>query len=483
MQWVISMLVFFSWRIVMISTKEYTAVELNRIRIRNLYRNNLLTRPSTKNNQTIVAIGLGIIEVAGIDPRTQVITLNANFEVRWCDDTLKWDSNELLCLNNRRNRSKLFFHARDIWTPDIVAINGPGKSAGEVVKYRYPVLVLCSGDVRWPYQEKLYSFCEIDVRNFPFDRQYCSILFQSSIFDSSQFKLRSLYKFVRLYNFIDTEWTITHATIEELDLYNPHHGRHFSTIKIQIELVRLSRFYIIKIIIPFSIISSLALFSFCVPTDSGEKVTLTVSVLLSLTIYLQMISEYVPKTERGLCTLTLLSHVTFMFVFFSCVCNIFTVFTYYHEVYTLRNQAPKRDKERVLHTLHQSLTELNRQRCSLSRKSAHHPRNSTVQNEMVAMELFRDLRYVRKLLFNYLLRHDPSDLRFHLFHPHQSLKRIALLIDRILFFIYLLSMPLSILIILLKSDDPSRLSPTTNQLYDLRRATTEPMPLFRSCPK
>jgi hypothetical protein len=61
MQWMICMLVF-NWGIVMISAKEYTAIELNRIRIRNLYRNNLLTRPSTKSNQTIVAIGLGIIE-------------------------------------------------------------------------------------------------------------------------------------------------------------------------------------------------------------------------------------------------------------------------------------------------------------------------------------------------------------------------------------------------------------------------------------
>ena len=376
----------------------------------------------------------------------------------------------------------MFFHAREIWTPDIVAINGPAR-AEQVVKYRYPVLVLCTGDMRWPYQDKLYSFCEINVRNFPFDRQHCSILFQSSIFDSSQLKLRSLYKFVRLYNFIHTEWTITHATIEELDLYNPYHERYFSTIKIKIELVRLSRFYIIKIIIPFSVISFLALFSFCLPTDSGEKVTLSVSVLLSLTIYLQMVSEYVPKTERGLCTLTLYSHVTFMFVFFSCVCNIFTIFTYYHELYILRNQIPKRENVHVLSGLYQGLGQVNKQRRDVFRRSTTSRTSSSIQAKLVDIELLQDFRYIRKLLLNFLLRQDPSNVRFYLFHFPQSLKRIALLIDRVLFFIYLLSMPLSIFIILMKSDNPSRLSPTTNQLYDLRRATSEPMPLFRGCPK
>lgn len=56
-----------------ISGKDYNAIELNRLRITQFYRNHLLTRPSTKNStQTVVAVGLGIIEVQGIDPQEQV---------------------------------------------------------------------------------------------------------------------------------------------------------------------------------------------------------------------------------------------------------------------------------------------------------------------------------------------------------------------------------------------------------------------------
>ena len=74
MQLMIYILVL-SWKILIISGRVNTAIELNRLRIKSLYRNNLLTRPSTKSNHTIVAIGLGIIEVAGIDPRSQVSIL------------------------------------------------------------------------------------------------------------------------------------------------------------------------------------------------------------------------------------------------------------------------------------------------------------------------------------------------------------------------------------------------------------------------
>ena len=215
--------------------------------------------------------------------------------MKWCDDLLKWNNSEQIC-TGRRFRPEIPFTAREIWTPDILAINGPGLLIKEY-RSQYPVLVGCTGHVRWSYQEKLVAFCEINVVNFPFDRQYCSILLQSTIYDATQLKLRSLYNVVRLYNYINTGWEISHAKIEEIDLYNSHHQRDFSTIKIDIELVRFSRFYILKIILPFFIISSLAIFSFCLPTDSGEKIALTVSVLLSLTIYLQLISDYVPKNR------------------------------------------------------------------------------------------------------------------------------------------------------------------------------------------
>lgn len=53
--------------------KNYNAVELNRLRLKNLYRNHVLIRPAVRNQtRTTVALGLGIIEISGIDPQKQV---------------------------------------------------------------------------------------------------------------------------------------------------------------------------------------------------------------------------------------------------------------------------------------------------------------------------------------------------------------------------------------------------------------------------
>ncbi|CAF2514283.1 unnamed protein product [Rotaria sp. Silwood2] len=413
-------------------------------------------------------------------PLSLVITLNVNFELKWCDDRLRWNTSQQVCLS-KRNRSAIFFTANEIWVPDIVAINGPGKAEKEV-KYQYPILAICTGIVRWSYQDKLVSYCELHVQNFPFDKQRCSILLQSTIYDSNEFKLRSLYKVVQLYNFINTEWKIAHVTIEEIDLYNPHYARYFSTIKINIELVRLSRFYVVKIILPFSIISSLGLFSFCLPTDSGEKITLTVSVLLSLTIYLQLISNYVPKNERGLCTLTLYSNIIYSFVFLSCLFNILTIFIYYQEQYFSRNKILKQKKPNLLFTIHQSLLELNKQRSKLSKKCRNIQKCLPKHIDINAYDMLHDVRYIRELLKDLHIRGNFTDFRHNLFYPKPSVKQLAVLVDRILFFIYLISMP-STLIILFKSNSQSNVLPTTtNQLLDLRRTAADPAPVYRGCP-
>lgn len=71
--------------LMLVSTKTYSPVELNRLNLTMMYRNDLLTRPPLKNStQSIVAIGLGIIEVAGIDPQKQVSWSRSSVVHRRC---------------------------------------------------------------------------------------------------------------------------------------------------------------------------------------------------------------------------------------------------------------------------------------------------------------------------------------------------------------------------------------------------------------
>jgi len=57
---------------------------------------------------------------------------------------------------------------------------------------------------------------------------------------------------------------------------------------------------VFNLILPCVLISGLALLSFYMPSDSGEKVTLGITTLLSMTVFLMVIGESMPPTSEKL---------------------------------------------------------------------------------------------------------------------------------------------------------------------------------------
>lgn len=71
------------------------------------------------------------------------------------------------------------------------------------------------------------------------------------------------------------------------------HG--FSTLTYTVEIKRLSEFYFIYIIIPSVALCFLFLLVFFIPRNSGERMGFGITVLLSITVYLLVISGSLPE--------------------------------------------------------------------------------------------------------------------------------------------------------------------------------------------
>ncbi|KAG8238154.1 hypothetical protein J437_LFUL016517 [Ladona fulva] len=173
------------------------------------------------------------------------------------------------------------------------------------VRYKSNVLIYPNGEVLWvppAIYQKSYplpedSSCTIDVTYFPFDQQTCIMKFGSWTFNGDQVSLQ-LYNNK---NFVDLSdyWKSGTWDIIEVPAYlNIYEGTPTETdITFYIIIRRKTLFYTVNLILPTVLISFLCVLVFYLPAEAGEKVTLGISILLSLVVFLLLVSKILPPTS------------------------------------------------------------------------------------------------------------------------------------------------------------------------------------------
>ena len=76
--------------------------------------------------------------------------------------------------------------------------------------------------------------------------------------------------------------------------YDAKTGRNTSRAYYDVRLRRKTLFYTVNLIIPSVLISCLSMVTFYLPTTAGEKVTMSVSILLALVVFLQVTQSVNP---------------------------------------------------------------------------------------------------------------------------------------------------------------------------------------------
>ena len=154
------------------------------------------------------------------------------------------------------------------------------------------------GRITWVPPAIYKSSCSIDVTFFPFDQQNCTMKFGSWTYDRGKIDLVSMSNYVDQKDYWESgEWVIVSA----ISTYNIKKykccSEIYSDITYSFLIKRLPLFYTINLIIPCLLISCLTVLVFYLPSASGEKVQLCMSVLLSLTVFLLLITEIIPSTS------------------------------------------------------------------------------------------------------------------------------------------------------------------------------------------
>ncbi|XP_076041681.1 acetylcholine receptor subunit alpha-like [Oratosquilla oratoria] len=261
---------------------------------------NKLVRPVINVSDPLqVEIKLKLSQLIDVNLKNQIMTTNLWVEQFWYDYKLKWEPEEY------GGVEMLHVPSDHIWRPDIVLYNNA--DGNFEVTLATKATLYYNGRVEWKPPAIYKSSCEIDVEYFPFDEQTCVMKFGSWTYDGFQVDLRHIDEVadspvvkvgVDLSEFyMSVEWDILAVPAIRNEKYYTCCNEPYLDITFNITMRRKTLFYTVNLIIPCMGISFLTVLVFYLPSDSGEKVSLSISILLSLTVFFLLLAEIIPPTS------------------------------------------------------------------------------------------------------------------------------------------------------------------------------------------
>uniref|UniRef100_F6WQS9 Neuronal acetylcholine receptor subunit beta-2-like n=1 Tax=Ciona intestinalis TaxID=7719 RepID=F6WQS9_CIOIN len=276
-------------------------------------RYNKLIRPSESITSKVdVHFDLIISQLIGINEREQYMITKVWLPQVWVDKRLSWQPMRY------ENITKVQLPSNMIWLPDVVLYNNA--DGMYEVSLQSNAIILNNGTVTWMPPAIYKSACKIKVRHFPFDEQNCTMMFRSWTYNRLDIELKLKNPNATLDDFTPSgEWDIL-QTPGSVNV-NPN-DETYQDLLYSLIIRRKPLFYTINLIIPCILITSLAILVFYLPSDCGEKMTLCISVLLALTVFLLLISKIVPPTSLDVPLIGKYLMFTMMLVTLSIVASV-----------------------------------------------------------------------------------------------------------------------------------------------------------------
>ncbi|XP_067161099.1 neuronal acetylcholine receptor subunit alpha-10-like [Apteryx mantelli] len=260
--------------------------------LRDLFANySSALRPVEDTDRALnVTLQITLSQIIDMDERNQVLTAYLWVRQAWLDAFLTWDKDAYDGIDSIRVPSSY------VWRPDIVLYNKADDQLSGSVETN--VVLRSDGQIMWDSPAITKSSCKVDVSFFPFDGQQCRLTFGSWTYNGNQIDLHNRLDTGDLTDFVENvEWEVLGMPATRNVITYGCCSEPYPDVTYTLLLKRRASFYIFNLLLPCIMISFLAPLGFYLPADSGEKVSLGVTVLLALTVFQLLVAESMPPSE------------------------------------------------------------------------------------------------------------------------------------------------------------------------------------------
>ncbi|XP_015283795.1 PREDICTED: neuronal acetylcholine receptor subunit alpha-10 [Gekko japonicus] len=262
-----------------------------------------------------VTLQVTLSQIIDMDERNQILTAYLWIRQVWVDAYLTWDKEAYDGIDSIRIPSSY------VWRPDIVLYNNADEQFSGSMETN--VMIRHDGQIRWDSPAITKSSCKVDVSYFPFDGQQCRLTFGSWTYNGNQVDLLNKQDTGDLTDFVENvEWEVLGMPARRNVIVYGCCSEPYPDVTYTLVLQRRASFYVFNLLLPCIMISFLAPLGFYLPADSGEKVSLGVTVLLALTVFQLLVAESMPPSENVpligkyyIATMTLITASTALTIF------------------------------------------------------------------------------------------------------------------------------------------------------------------------
>ena len=255
----------------------------------NNYKNDVVPRIDDKPIQ--VNITFYLMSLIRFDETEETLVSAAWLSISWRDQFLMWSDN-----TEYENITDIYLNQKYIWKPDIMLINtvddfeilGSDNRLAEVTS---------DGGILWEPGHRFQSTCSPNINNYPFDTQECILKFSTWTHVASIVILDSESNEIILDDFEENgEWKIiTSSVVSRIFDYGDYSLPEFI---VTLTLQRRRTYYVLTVCVPIIVLSILNCLVYLLPPGTGEKMSFSLTTLLSYMVYISFLSDNLPRTSK-----------------------------------------------------------------------------------------------------------------------------------------------------------------------------------------
>ena len=129
----------------------------------------------------------------------------------------------------------------------------------------------------------------------------------------------------------NAEWEVVKFSAEKRMVRYECCKEPFTEVVYHLHLRRKTLYYIYTLVLPVTTITSLIALGFCLPPNSGERIILSVTILVSMTVYLNIAGRKLPATSKNIPLLSLFYFLLFIQICFSLAASTFVLANFYRQ--------------------------------------------------------------------------------------------------------------------------------------------------------